>query len=196
MKNTHRNTRKRNRKEIIGKIYANWCGHCKALKVEWPKFKKMVESKGISHIDFVEIEESEKKRIDAFKREHGIEVSGYPTIFRMTPAKSNKPIHRVPLSHLQLGGQNNRGQNNRGQNNHRQNYHGQNNHGQNYHIEYYNGPRNAETLANWVLNQQQNQPQNQQHQQQKGGRITRNRKTNKTKTNKRKNNRTRRVAQQ
>jgi len=178
MKNTHRNTRKRNRKEIIGKIYANWCGHCKALKVEWPKFKKMVESKGISHIDFVEIEESEKKRIDAFKREHGIEVSGYPTIFRMTPAKSNKPIHRVPLSHLQLGGQTNHGQN----------YHRQNNHRQNYHIEYYNGPRNAETLANWALNQPQNQQQNQQ---QKGGRITRNRKTNK-----RKNNRTRRVAQQ
>jgi thiol-disulfide isomerase/thioredoxin len=171
VRNGHRNNRTLNKnKQIIGKIYANWCGHCKALKVEWPKFKNLVESKGISHIDFVEMEESEKNKIDAFKREHGIEVSGYPTIFRMTPATSNKPIHTTPSLNLQLGGQNNKSQNN---------------HGQKYHIEYYNGVRDAETLANWALNQPQNQEQ-------KGGKTNK----RKNKTNKRKNNRTRRVAKQ
>jgi len=73
-------------KQIIGKVYANWCGHCKALKEEWPKFKNIVHSKGVSDIDFIEIEESEKHKLDRFKHKHNIQVNGYPTIFRITPS--------------------------------------------------------------------------------------------------------------
>ena len=37
---------------IIGLIYANWCGHCQALKPEWNTFKKnlKMDKKLASHL--------------------------------------------------------------------------------------------------------------------------------------------------
>lgn len=75
------------KKIIVGKIYANWCGHCQHLKPEWSKMKKlikMLEKKGFI-IQYVEIEESETNKMDHFKTKFpDLSVNGYPTIFKNT----------------------------------------------------------------------------------------------------------------
>ena len=71
----------RKHKKIIGKIYANWCGYCTALKPEWEKMKQHLKN---HPIEIVEIEASEIARLEAFKKKHGIQVDGYPTIFKIT----------------------------------------------------------------------------------------------------------------
>jgi len=76
------NTRKNSKKptKIIGKIYANWCGHCSALKPQWNKMKTDLKN---HPIEIIEIEETEKQRLEEFKRKHNIKVEGYPTIFKI-----------------------------------------------------------------------------------------------------------------
>jgi thiol-disulfide isomerase/thioredoxin len=71
------------KKILLGKVYANWCGHCQTLKPEWAKMKKELKSKMGNNIEFVEIEESEKGKLDDFKnRFKNLQVNGYPTIFK------------------------------------------------------------------------------------------------------------------
>lgn len=94
---------------LVGKVYANWCGHCQTLKPEWMKMKKELKSKIKNmgyHMQFVEIEESEQNKLAKFKNKFpNLTVNGYPTIFKHT------------------GGS----------------------------IEYYQGPRVADKMTNWVL---------------------------------------------
>ena len=75
-------TRKNYKKptKIIGKIYANWCGHCNELKPHWNIVKNDLKN---HPIEIVEIEDSEVARLAAFKKKHGLQVSGYPTIFKI-----------------------------------------------------------------------------------------------------------------
>jgi thiol-disulfide isomerase/thioredoxin len=76
------------KKILVGKVYANWCGHCQTLKPEWVKMKKELKSKMKNmgyHIQFVEIEESEQNKLTNFKNKFpDLNVSGYPTIFKHT----------------------------------------------------------------------------------------------------------------
>ena len=75
-------------KTIIGKIYANWCGHCQSLKPEWYNMKKMLKNKN-NHFQFVEIEESQQQKLNNFKKRFPqLEINGYPTIFKITANKS------------------------------------------------------------------------------------------------------------
>ena len=73
---------------LIGKVYANWCGHCQNLKPEWIKMKKELKSKMKKmgyHIQFVEIEESQQNKLAKFKNKYpDLNVNGYPTIFKHT----------------------------------------------------------------------------------------------------------------
>jgi thiol-disulfide isomerase/thioredoxin len=80
----------------IGLIYANWCGHCQALKPEWKKMKHNVMKtlsykKGI--YKFVEIEDADKTKEQQIavmnSGLHGskIEANGYPTIFKIHGGK-------------------------------------------------------------------------------------------------------------
>ena len=64
---------------LIGKIYANWCFHCKQLIPEWAKMKEKIQSKSYT---FIEIESEEREKMANFKRKYkDLRVNGYPTIF-------------------------------------------------------------------------------------------------------------------
>jgi len=75
---------------IVGKIYAEWCGHCTALIPEWNKLLK--EFKNDARIKFVKFGDTEKNKnlgvtvegqIADFNLKHNTQLasSGYPTIF-------------------------------------------------------------------------------------------------------------------
>ena len=74
------------KKILIGKVYANWCGHCQSLKPEWLKMKKDLKTKMRKMgylIEFVEIEEQEQDKLAEFKKTFpNLQVNGYPTIFK------------------------------------------------------------------------------------------------------------------
>ena len=73
---------------LVGKVYANWCGHCQTLKPEWAKMKKELKSKMKNmgyHIKFIEIEESQENKLTKFKTKFpNLNVNGFPTIFKHT----------------------------------------------------------------------------------------------------------------
>jgi thiol-disulfide isomerase/thioredoxin len=73
---------------IVGKVYADWCGHCKSLKPEWNKLKTMIQK---DRVQFIEIEESESAKRSQFekKTKRSLNVNGYPTIFKI---HTNKPV--------------------------------------------------------------------------------------------------------
>jgi thiol-disulfide isomerase/thioredoxin len=69
-------------KTIIGKIYANWCGHCQQLKPEWSKMKTNLKQN--AHLQIIEIEESQNELLTEFKSKHpNLQINGYPTIFKI-----------------------------------------------------------------------------------------------------------------
>ena len=87
-----RHTKKHNKNVIIvGKVYADWCGHCQALKPEWEKMKKHIRNKkGKYHIVYEEIEEKQigdkLKKLNETQRVN-VEANGYPTLFRISNGK-------------------------------------------------------------------------------------------------------------
>ena len=80
---------------LIGKIYANWCGHCEHLKPEWNKMKASIRNKlkTVNNIAvrFVEIEQNEEQqkvgkinRVYLKNSEQKLSVQrGYPTLFKI-----------------------------------------------------------------------------------------------------------------
>ena len=114
---------KNKKKIIVGKIYADWCGHCKSLKPEWNKMKEMIKlntGRTLKNVEFKFYEMGEtaendmynislQQQINDFNAKHfpngdkKVEVDGYPTLFKICRKK----------------------------------------------IEYYSGPRIANDLYNW-----------------------------------------------
>lgn len=84
----HKKTQNKKDKIVMGKVYADWCGHCQALKPEWARMKKIVP---MHRVVFVEINDRNKDAgIDNLNRIHGVNLpapEGYPTIFRFGPDK-------------------------------------------------------------------------------------------------------------
>lgn len=70
------------KKILIGKVYADWCGHCVSLKPEWLKMKNYIK-KNFKHIDFIEAESSQKDIIENLKKKYNIIAEGYPTLFKI-----------------------------------------------------------------------------------------------------------------
>lgn len=93
--NNHNKTHKIGPKVLlIGKIYADWCGHCRTLNKEWSKMKYNLEQKNGSHgyeIRYIEIEQSaEQSKVDEVNKKYLQNSAtklalqgGYPTIFKI-----------------------------------------------------------------------------------------------------------------
>ena len=75
---------------IVGLIYANWCGHCKALKPEWKNMKKILtrHPKFRGKVSIIEIEDSDPAKVHKIAKINRIiegdklVANGYPTIFK------------------------------------------------------------------------------------------------------------------
>jgi len=76
---------------IVGKVYADWCGHCQSLKPEWAKMKKQIHmKKGKKNIRFAEIEEKQiESELRRLEKQHGVKISynGFPTLFMLKSGK-------------------------------------------------------------------------------------------------------------
>lgn len=78
-------------KTVVGKIYADWCGHCQNLIPVWNDLKKKL---GGTH-EFVEVEQKEidttnklaalRKRIKTGDKQ--IKYEGFPTLFKIKGGK-------------------------------------------------------------------------------------------------------------
>ena len=101
---TRRSSRLAKQKVVVGQIFAEWCGHCKSLKGEWKKLKRMIKlGKGRdlknSTFEFVEIGDTPKNQQKGLTVEYLLEKfnanrfpngdqqlvvdSGYPTLFKV-----------------------------------------------------------------------------------------------------------------
>ena len=81
---------------IIGKIYANWCGHCQTLVPEWDSMKSAIMSKPdlAKKYKFVEIESANQEPRIRYINKHYLKNSatklildGYPTLFKIKDGK-------------------------------------------------------------------------------------------------------------
>ncbi len=82
---TKKNRQKR--KNIVGKLYATWCGHCKTLEPEWKKMKRTVKKMMKGGVEFVEIESENMdnglaKLNNKFRTNVKLQ-GGYPTLFKI-----------------------------------------------------------------------------------------------------------------
>lgn len=107
---------------LIGKVFADWCGHCVSLKPEWEKMKRFIKMnmgrklKNV-RVEFVEIGDTEKNKaagktvegmIAEFNQKHNSDLKseGFPTIFKhcdgkleyYTGERTAKPLYKWYMS--------------------------------------------------------------------------------------------------
>lgn len=89
---------KSGKKVVCGLVYANWCGHCVALKPEWVKMVKSIKEKvSKNKYDepiFVPFEQSKIELLQDFNTKNSqyldnksITYSGFPTLFKIHDGK-------------------------------------------------------------------------------------------------------------
>ena len=78
----HNKNHKKGHLVVYGKIYATWCGHCRAMEEDWKRLeKKMHPLKSVN----IESEEKDHK-IAAFNKKHKTNLElkgGFPTVFKL-----------------------------------------------------------------------------------------------------------------
>lgn len=115
---------------VVGKLYANWCGHCTALMPEWRKLRLALARKSNPHktkYTFVEVEQS--NMADGLSKLNAMYMAnspakvaikgGFPTIFKIRV--KNSGIAEGSSSKMNGGG----------------------------HLEYYEGQRDYLSLFQW-----------------------------------------------
>lgn len=71
---------------IVGLIYAEWCGHCNALKPDWKKLEG--EMKNNPDISVIKIDEADPTKNDKMREiNQELVAEGYPTIFKVNNGK-------------------------------------------------------------------------------------------------------------
>ena len=88
---------KKNKKTIVCKIYANWCGHCQNLKPVWAELKNLMHTD--KNVTMIEIEESEmKEKMGKLRNicKKDIDVRGFPTIVKICGKRGK---HRKPIGY-------------------------------------------------------------------------------------------------
>jgi len=76
-----------------GKIYADWCGHCVALKPEWEKVEKMMLPMRSNNIE----SNNKDSMVDAFNRKYKSDLPkqvGFPTIFKLTKSGGHVEMYK------------------------------------------------------------------------------------------------------
>jgi thiol-disulfide isomerase/thioredoxin len=72
---------------IVGKLYANWCGACKAIEKNWTEMQAQVGGK----VKFIDIEsenmDAELEKLNAENNTNVALQGGYPTIYKVEGTK-------------------------------------------------------------------------------------------------------------
>lgn len=70
----------------VGKLYADWCVHCKHMKNDWQMMQEALQEEANNGIRVPIILNIESNYEDGFKQKNpSFEASGYPTIFKKKP---------------------------------------------------------------------------------------------------------------
>jgi len=93
---TYRRDKKVNKKNtvVVGKIYANWCGHCQNMADDWNALKNDLAKRG-GAFEFSEIEQTHESTLlpavnEKYLKKSPEKVSlqgGYPTVFKIKGGK-------------------------------------------------------------------------------------------------------------
>lgn len=91
MQTKRKRTTKTQKRKVVGKLYATWCGHCQTLEPEWQKMKANLTKLYKGGVEFVEIEsENMKHALDKLNKTFKTKVKlqgGFPTLFKIEPGK-------------------------------------------------------------------------------------------------------------
>jgi thiol-disulfide isomerase/thioredoxin len=92
---TYRRNKKANKKNtvVVGKIYANWCGHCQNMADDWNALKNDLAKRGA--FEFSEIEQTHESTLlpavnEKYLKKSPVKVQlqgGYPTVFKIKEGK-------------------------------------------------------------------------------------------------------------
>ena len=85
---TQKMHRKPATKIVVGYVYADWCGHCRALKPVWKQMKKILP---MHLVEYEEVNSNKQdEHIAKINRKYGVSMvppQGYPYIFKIVGQK-------------------------------------------------------------------------------------------------------------
>ena len=74
----------------VGLIYANWCGHCNALKPEWKKMKQGLRGTNCQYLEIEDADPHKDRKIahvNSRLKGGKLVANGYPTVFKINNGK-------------------------------------------------------------------------------------------------------------